>query len=158
MTRFANADSGNDVVNRIRCETFNRQLVEVMTMSTLVSDVVNEGQVSEVSRDNQVRRVGILSAGTALGAMLLFSVVSAAAGFNGFIFIPLALFVIVGTFSVPLAVQSLRQVNRDPEDSGVVWAVVGLVVGVSLIVVSVHLHGCGVVPLIIIILDNATLK
>ena len=105
-------------------------------MNTLVSDGVSEGQVSEANRDNQVRRVGIMSAGLSLSAMLLFSVVSAAAGVTGFIFIPLALLVVVGTTSVPLALQALRQVNRDPEDSGVVWAVVGLVVGVSLIVVA----------------------
>lgn len=105
-------------------------------MNTLVSDAVSEGQVSEANRDNQVRRVGIMSAGLSLSAMLLFSVVSAAAGVTGFIFIPLALLVVVGTTSVPLALQALRQVNRDPEDSGVVWAVVGLVVGVSLIVVA----------------------
>ena len=107
-----------------------------MTLNTLVSDAVSEGQVSEANRDNQVRRVGIMSAGLSLSAMLLFSVVSAAAGVTGFIFIPLALLVVVGTTSVPLALQALRQVNRDPEDSGVVWAVVGLVVGVSLIVVA----------------------
>ena len=105
-------------------------------MNTLVSDPVSEGQVSEANRDNQVRRVGIMSAGLSLAAMLLFSVVSAATGVTGFIFIPLALLVVVGTTSVPLALQALRQVNRDPEDSGVVWAVVGLVVGVSLIVVA----------------------
>ncbi len=105
-------------------------------MNTLVSDPVSEGQVSEANRDNQVRRVGIMSAGFSLAAMLLFSVVSAATGVTGFIFIPLALLVVIGTTSVPLALQALRQVNRDPEDSGVVWAVVGLVVGVSLIVVA----------------------
>ena len=105
-------------------------------MNTLVPDAVTQGQVSEASRDTQVRRVGIMSAGVSLAAMLLFSVVSATAGVTGFILIPLGLLVVVGTTSVPLALQALRQVNRDPEDSGVVWAVVGLVVGVSLIVVA----------------------
>ncbi len=105
-------------------------------MDTLVLDEVRGTHTSEANRDSRVKRVGVVAAATALIAMLVFSIVSAAIGTSGVSFALLSLVMISGGISVSLAVQALRQVNRDPEESGVVWAVVGLVVGVSLIVVS----------------------
>ncbi len=105
-------------------------------MDTLVLDEVRGTHTSEANRDSRVKRVGVIAAATALIAMLVFSIVSAAIGTSGVSFALLSLVMISGGISVSLAVQALRQVNRDPEESGVVWAVVGLVVGVSLIVVS----------------------
>jgi hypothetical protein len=107
-----------------------------MIMDTLVLDEVRGTHTSEANQDSRVKRVGVIAAATALIAMLLFSIVSAAIGTGGLSFALLSLVVVSGGISVSLAVQALRQVNRDPEESGVVWAVVGLVVGVSLIVVS----------------------
>ena len=105
-------------------------------MDTLVLDEVRGTHTSEANRDSRVKRVGVIAAATALIAMLIFSIVSAAIGTSGVSFALLSVVMISGGISVSLAVQALRQVNRDPEESGVVWAVVGLVVGVSLIVVS----------------------
>ena len=105
-------------------------------MNTLVLGEVRGTHTSEANRDSRVKRVGVIAAATALIAMLIFSIVSAAIGTSGVSFALLSVVMISGGISVSLAVQALRQVNRDPEESGVVWAVVGLVVGVSLIVVS----------------------